>query len=169
MAGSVHNNLFRAFASRPDHHEDPLSRAAVLVMRLVPLAYQCFLDLATRDDPGSRESLATLPRGEFSVQREPAGDSAERLLSVFLTPQGGGAPDHPVPVELGRRRGNRGARHDGFIQHEGELIVVIEAKRHDEQGWHQAQYPGELDVDRAGVVRFVSWTELVDQSALFTG
>jgi hypothetical protein len=163
MAGQ-HDNFFRAFAHHRDYHEDPLSRAAVLVMRLVPLAYQCFLDLATRDDPDCHESLAKLPRGSFSVQRTPEGDSAERLLSVFLTPEGE-SPDSPVPVHIGPRADGRGVRHDGFIQHDGELIVVIEAKREDRHGWEQAEYPGELDIEEggAGTVRFISWSELVDQ------
>jgi hypothetical protein len=72
MAGS-HDNIFRPFEHHPAPHEDHLSRAAVLVMRSVPLAYQCLLDLA---GPGCHAtapygfSVAELPSGEFHVQRK---------------------------------------------------------------------------------------------------
>jgi hypothetical protein len=153
----THNNLFLPSERQPDYYEDPLSRAAVLVMRLVPLAYQSFLDLACGDE--HRESVALLPRGDFKVQRSPsANDTAERLLSVFLTPNAE-TPERPVPVRVDVERD---ARHDGFIQHESELIVVIEAKRHDQQGWEQAEFPGRMDIEVPGTVRFVKWVDLAD-------
>jgi len=158
VPATSHNNLFLPYQRHPEDYEDPLSRAAVLVMRLVPLAYQSFLDLACR---GNRhESVALLPRARFMVQRTPSGnETAERLLSVFLTPNAE-TPSHPVEVRIDL---DRGARHDGFIQHESELIVVIEAKRHDQEGWQQAEFPGKMDIEAPGTVRFVKWVELVDR------
>ena len=101
-----------------------------------------------------------MPRGDFKVQRKPSGnDTAERLLSVFLTPNAQ-TPERPVPVDVDVERG---ARHDGFIQHESELIVVIEAKRHDQQGWQQAEFPGKMHIEAPGTVRFVNWVDLTDQ------
>jgi len=38
MTTLTHNNLFLAYERQPEYFEDTLSRAAVLVMRLVPLA-----------------------------------------------------------------------------------------------------------------------------------
>jgi hypothetical protein len=132
-------------------------------MRHVPLAYQCFLDLAERtpeDVAARRFSLAQLPSGEFSVQRKPSEDDrARNLLSVFLTP-GAEAPDDPIPVDTETARA---ARHDGFIRHGEDLIVVIEAKRYDQPDCEQARSPGRMVIEHPGNVRFVSWTELVDQ------
>lgn len=158
-----HSNIFRTFERTPDYYEDLLSRAAVLLMRHVPLAYQCLLDLAAPDSgtaTASRFSIATLPPGVFSVQRKPSHDDrARNLLSVFLTPEPG-PPERPVPVDLGMRQS---VRHDGFIKHGEELIVVIEAKRRDQPDYEQARCPGPMEVEHAGNVRFVSWTALVDQ------
>jgi hypothetical protein len=137
-----HSNTFRPFEHHTDHHEDPVSRAAVLVMRRVPLAYQCILDLATRGEPDDRRfSVAELPKGEFSVQRKPAErDQAGHLLSVFLTP-GAEPPEDGVAVDVTTLRN---ARHDGFIRHGSELIVVVEAKRWNQPDYEQARLPGRM-------------------------
>jgi len=161
MAGE-HNNIFRPYEHHAIHHEDPLSRAAVLLMRLVPLAYQCFLDLATLgpEETPVRVSVADLPKGEFSVQRAPLkDDKARNLLSVFLTP-GAEAPKGRIPVDVITARN---AIHDGFIRHKQELIVVIEAKRYDQPNYEQARSPGRMDIEQPGSVRFVSWTALVER------
>src|SRR3954447_9224322 len=81
-----HLNVFTRY-QRPDHHEDQLTRAAMIVMRLVPAAREGFLRLI--DAPG----LAQLGSvGDVDMQTQDligqgdAGDEIKELISVFLTP-----------------------------------------------------------------------------------
>lgn len=101
-------------------HEDQLTRAAMVLMRLVPAALDAFLAQAACP-PASQ-----LPEIEFDmqtalVQREPG--PLRELVSVFLTPDAGaGAADDDVADAV------RGQRLDGVLRFDPELVVVIESK-----------------------------------------
>lgn len=105
---------------RSEWHEDQLTRAAMVLMRLVPEALDAFLTQAGCP-PASQ-----LPEIEFDmqtalVQREPG--PLRELVSVFLTPdEGAGAADDDVADAP------RGQRLDGVLRFDPELVVVIESK-----------------------------------------
>lgn len=135
-------NLFRPYESAQDGHEDRLTRAALIVMRLVPLAQDAFLRLAV---PESNLDLGVLPRGEFDTQRVELIDRTEsertgiedahveELVSVFLTPD--------ESYEQGRvELRERGQRLDGLIRYGRRLIIAIESKIQPGQWDGQARY-----------------------------
>lgn len=118
-----HLNVFTKY-ERTDHHEDQLTRAAMIVLRLVPAAREALLRLI--EAPG----LAQLPGpGEVDMQTgDVLGHGAEQeigeLVSVFLVPDERRAPEPSGPVEAS----DRGQRLDGVIRFAPELIVVVESK-----------------------------------------
>jgi len=107
-------------------HEDQLTRAAMIVLRAVPLARDTFLALV-----GCRRS-AELPEPEFDMQTgnvvAPPGDvdestSLTELVSVFLSPD----VDRDLSdVEVSERDAEQ--RLDGVVRFGDELVVVIESK-----------------------------------------
>ncbi len=121
-----HLNVFLPY-ERPPHHEDQLTRAAMIVMRALPLARDALLARI-----GALPS-ARLPEPELDMQtrhvlKPPAlgeadGLSLHQLISVFLSPDEG--LDLP-PAEIAD--GVRGQRLDGVLRFGDELVVVIESK-----------------------------------------
>lgn len=121
-----HLNVFLPY-DRPPHHEDQLTRAAMIVMRATPLARDALL--ARIGAPPS----ARLPEPELDIQardvlRVPASSMAEgltlrQLISVFLSPDVGLDLSGSVIAE---RAG--GQRLDGVLRFGDELVVVIESK-----------------------------------------
>lgn len=121
--GNPHLSIFRAY-SRPPNHEDQLTRAAMVVIKLVPEAHDVFLGLT------GKRSLATLPEPRFDMQTEnltpPGAESGKsavkKLISIFLTPDESVLKLDPVS------KSDRRARYDGVIQYGSELLVVVESK-----------------------------------------
>ena len=121
-----HLNVFLPY-ERPPHHEDQLTRAAMIVMRALPLARDALLARI-----GALPS-ARLPEPELDIQtrhvlKPPAlgeadGLSLHQLISVFLSPDEG--LDLP-PAEIAERV--REQRLDGVLRFGDELVVVIESK-----------------------------------------
>ena len=122
-----HLNVFFPY-ERPAQHEDQLTRAAMIVMRAVPLARDAMLSRI-----GVRQS-GRLPAPELDIQAArvaaaPAGQAGEdgpglrELVSVFLSPDEGLDLSAATVAE---REG--GQRLDGVLRFGGELAVVIESK-----------------------------------------
>jgi hypothetical protein len=118
-----HLNVFTRY-ERVDHHEDQLTRAAMIVLRLVPAAREALLRLI--DGPG----LSQLPTaGDVDMQTSDVigqGDSQnelDELVSVFLVPDETREEmdSEVVPSE-------RGQRLDGVLRFPPDLVVVIESK-----------------------------------------
>jgi hypothetical protein len=107
-------------------HEDQLTRAAMIVLRAVPLARDAFLALLNCRRSGE------LPEPEFDMQTgdvvTPPGDMDEatslaELVSVFLSPD----LDRDLSdVALSEREAEQ--RLDGVVRFGDELVVVIESK-----------------------------------------
>jgi hypothetical protein len=121
-----HLNVFLPY-ERPPHHEDQLTRAAMIVMRAVPLARDALL--ARIGAPPS----ARLPEPELDMQARDvlkppplggaAGLSLRQLISVFLSPDEG-LDLSAVKIEERARE----QRLDGVLRFGDELAVVIESK-----------------------------------------
>lgn len=58
-----HLSIFRPY-ERDAKHEDQLTRAALIVMKLMPLAHEAFLSLS------KCEPVSALPRPRFEMQTE---------------------------------------------------------------------------------------------------
>jgi hypothetical protein len=121
-----HLNAFVPY-QHPTTHEDQLTRAAVIVMRAIPLARDAFLART-----GCRRS-GELPAAAIDIQTsdvvtpapEDLGKEATiaELVSVFLS------PDEQLDLsqtQITEREAEQ--RLDGVIRFEDELVIVIESK-----------------------------------------
>jgi hypothetical protein len=119
-----HLNVFEPYRELSRGHEDQLTRAAMIVLRMVPLARETLLQAI------GEGSLSGLPECSLDMQAthvvaSPAGDSAPRgrLVSVFLTPD-----IEPFALAEEVTETDRGQRFDGVLRFDPELVVVVESK-----------------------------------------
>ena len=156
-----HLSIFRPY-ERDAKHEDQLTRAALIVLKLVPLAHEAFLGLA------GCEPLSALPRRpHFEMQTEklvtpdPEAEDPEvaELVSVFLAPH-----ENLVETQEPNLASERRARYDGVIQYGSRLLVVIESKLYANASDQQS-----LDINTKGLAPkkdrriLVRWQELLDR------
>lgn len=162
MSGFVehHLSIFRPY-ERDAKHEDQLTRAALIVMKLAPLAHEAFLSL------GGCQPLSALPRPRFEMQTEqlvPLDPDAEdpevaELVSVFLGPH-----EDLVAAQEPNLASERRARYDGVIQYGSHLLVVIESKLYADASEQQS-----LEINSKGLAHkksrwvLVRWQELMDR------
>ncbi len=121
-------SVFEPYTDLARGHEDQLTRAAMIVLRLVPLARETLLHAI-----GER-SLSELPDCTVDLQAHHLVDPTEegasngrvkraRLISVFLTPD-----FEPPRIEQEIVETDRGQRFDGVLRFDPELVVLIESK-----------------------------------------
>lgn len=155
-----HLSIFRPY-EREAKHEDQLTRAALIVLKLVPLAHEAFLNLI------QAKPLSALPRPRFDMQTEklvPLGTEVEdqqvsELVSVFLGPHEDLSASIKPDLASERR-----ARYDGVIQYGSDLLIVIESKLYANASEQQA-----LEINTGGLPEAesryapVRWQELLDR------
>jgi hypothetical protein len=125
-----HLNVFEPYRELASHHEDQLTRAAMIVLRMVPLTREALLQAI------GESSLSGLPECTLDMQAthvRPDSDSDDRresqpaargrLVSVFLTPD-----IEPFPLAEEVTETERGQRFDGVLRFDPELVVVMESK-----------------------------------------
>jgi hypothetical protein len=128
MGGPVdrHLNVFLPY-DRPPHYEDQLTRAAMIVMRAVPLARDALLArigaLPSARLPELELDMQTRHVLELPALGEAEPPSLHRLISVFLSPDEGRDLSTAEIEERGREQ-----RLDGVLRFGDELVVVIESK-----------------------------------------
>lgn len=153
-----HLSIFRPY-EREAKHEDQLTRAALIVLKLVPLAHAAFLDVA------QCRPLSNLPRPLFNMQTEhlvsldvDAEDpELAELVSVFLGPH-----ENLVGEAEPNLASERRARYDGVIQYGSELLVVIESKLYANASEQQA-----LEINAKGLAPKASrWVHVRWQTLL---
>jgi hypothetical protein len=121
-------SVFEPYSDLARGHEDQLTRAAMIVLRLVPLARETLLR-----EIGER-SLSQLPDCTIDLQAHHLVDPSEegasngkvqrgRLVSVFLTPD-----FEPPRIEEEIVETDRGQRFDGVLRFDPELVVLLESK-----------------------------------------
>ncbi len=152
-------NFFEPFERLPPNHENQLTRALLLVLRLSPIAHESWL---ARAAPARR--LHELPVGRL---QHPApgrrGSRARprtrcRVISVFL------APNQPLGEDVIVKESDRLQVLDAVIEYGDALVMVIENKV-AEASDAQAR---ELNITGAGVViapgqerQVVTWPEVI--------
>jgi hypothetical protein len=123
-----HLNLFEPYRELSRGHEDQLTRAAMIVLRLVPLARETLLGAI------GEPSQSRLPDCVVDMQATNIVDPSEegaaggevergRLVSVFLTPDTEPFELAPEITEI-----DRGQRFDGVLRFDPDLVVVLESK-----------------------------------------
>ena len=128
ISSNPHLNVFDPYLDLGRTHEDQLTRAAMIVLRLVPLAREALLH-----EIGER-SLSRLPDCAVDLQAAHLVDPSEegarsgavrrgRLVSVFLTPD-----FEPPEIEVEITDTDRGQRFDGVLRFDPDLVVLIESK-----------------------------------------
>ena len=165
--GKQHLNYFHPFEGLPEGYENQLTRAALALMKLVPLAHG---ELLRRVDPD--HTFIDLPVPDFDTQTQSLHPELEsqigagaledgegpRVISVFLTPDVG---EREVEV----RESDRTAVFDGVIRYEDEMIIVIESKINESVDARQARdiplgrLSGHCHLEKGVLVR---WHDLVD-------
>lgn len=115
-------NFFRPYERLAPHHENQLTRAFLVVLRLSPIAHAAWLRLAA-----DAHELDRLPPARFDTQvrairHATDGDEPADLVSVFLT------PEEPPPGDRVITPSERAQVLDAVIDYGGELLVVIENK-----------------------------------------
>jgi hypothetical protein len=156
-------NFFSPYERLPAGHENQLTRALLLLLRMSPLAHVEWLRLTSPD-----HSLRTLPPPDFDTQRRvvrTAGDVTEQaeLISVFL------APEQPQAGVGDVVESDRGQVLDAIIDYGGEVIAVVENKvfEADDLQARQINLQGaRIHLEDGQVVAFVLWRDLLEA---FTG
>ena len=140
-------NAFAQFESKPETYEDTLTRAFLVVLRLVPKAHERFLKLVV----DNRKSASGLPNFSmidsntlvFATQTGRLSP-ADRLLSILLTDSD---PGETIPVAGHPRK----AVYDGVIAYAKEWVFIIENKPHHEDVWKGQLSPAKKDVQHTKV------------------
>jgi hypothetical protein len=151
-------NFFEPFERLPPNHENQLTRALLVILRLSPIAHEAWLARAA-----SGRRLHELPAAEFHTQRRAVRtasgpDDQVPVVSIFLAPNEILTGD-AVMIESDRRQVL-----DAVVEYGDALVVVIEnkvAEASDEQA-------RALNLTGAGVVIadgqervVVTWPEVI--------
>lgn len=114
-------NPFENYENLPANHENQLTRALLIVLRLCPMAHATWLRLVDPD-----LSLPELPSPSFDTQKRDVPVTGEegqevRLISVYI------APEHPLTTNIVTEDDRRQVL-DAIIDYEGQPVVVVENK-----------------------------------------
>jgi hypothetical protein len=151
-------NFFEPFERLPPHHENQLTRALLLVLKLSPMVHAAWL---ARAAPTQR--VHELPPATFNTQRRAlriGSDDEDQVpvVSVFL------APTKPLGEDVVLKQSDRLQVLDAVIEYGDALVMVIENKV-AEASDVQAR---ELNIDGAGVViaegqerQVVTWPDVI--------
>ena len=151
-------NFFSPYERLPAGHENQLTRALLLVLRMIPPAHVEWLRLVAPGRP-----LSTLPPAEFATQRRAVrvgGDDlgGAEVISVFL------APEHPLSSESSVIESDRGQVLDAVIDYE-ELVTIVENKvfEADDLQARQINLAGSgLQIVKGQSVVVVLWRDLLE-------
>jgi hypothetical protein len=128
IGSNPHLNVFEPYRDLGGGHEDQLTRAAMIVLRLVPLTREALLHAI------GEPSQSALPDCTIDLQAAHLVEASEegasngvvkrgRLVSVFLTPD-----FEPPEIEEEVTDTERGQRFDGVLRFDPELVVLLESK-----------------------------------------
>lgn len=164
-------NCFAYFESKKVHHEDALTRALLVVLRLIPEAHRRFLVVVGRHRTRLRPSLP-LPSSwtehppAFKTQTGRVQYDARHVLSLLLTDAG-----FPEPIVV--EESDRGARYDGIIAYPPDWVFVIENKPHHDHVWREQLSvnlkAGQCNGKVEDVAVVVQWQELVGELSTLLG
>ncbi len=150
-------NFFQPFESLAAGHENQLTRALLVILRMSPMAHAVWLRHAAPE-----LQLQELPVASFETQRRAirSPDDSEEpapLISVFLTPQ--------QPLEAGIvTESDRRQVLDAIIDYGGEQVVVVENKVGEADDWQAREINvtgARVDLGQGQEARVVLWPDLL--------
>jgi len=150
-AANPHLNVFDPYRDLGRAHEDQLTRAAMIVLRLVPLARETLLraigEPSQSELPDCAVDMQATHIVDASEESAAGGEvKRERLVSVFLTPD-----TEPAEGDGEVRDTHRGQRFDGVLRFDPELVVLLESKVCTRWARRNGHRVGELNL---GAARF---------------
>lgn len=155
-------NFFSPYERLPAGHENQLTRALLLLLRMSPLAHVEWLRLV---DPTL--TLSRLPAARFDTQKREiqiaeGGAESAQLISVFLT------PERPQEGAADVVESDRGQVLDAIVDYGGEVVAVVENKVFEADHLQAEQ----INLGRSGVqladgqqVVVVLWRDLLEALA----
>ncbi len=141
-----HMNYFEPYESKPQGHEDHLTRAFLVLLRFSPIALLSFYDairvscLDRADKLGIQVKLpssSVLPVSDVDFETQTSTICDEQVgavLSVLLT-------DEWIGEDITIKPSNRSAIYDGVINFGGELSIIIENKPNHGHVWREQLNP----------------------------
>jgi hypothetical protein len=128
ITSNPHLNVFEPYSDLGRGHEDQLTRAAMIVLRLVPLARETLLrEIGERSQSQLPDCVVDLQASHIADPSEEGVSNGKvqrgRLVSVFLTPD-----FEPPEITTEVTDTDRGQRFDGVLRFDPELVVLIESK-----------------------------------------
>ncbi len=159
-----HMNYYEPYNSLEAHHENQLTRAFLVLLRLSPQVQGAFLDLVRKRqlEAGTAElipALSEIARETAVVRTQTArpSQSTGRLVSIFMS------DDHlKESAEVGDT--DRRALLDGVIEYNPDWILVIENKpRVGDYREDQLSVPldDDTDVEREEIPVDLLWSDMV--------
>jgi hypothetical protein len=128
------HNFFEPYESLPPTHENQLTRAFLVVLRLVPIAHAGWLRMVSDARQGAKSlpPLERLPTASFQTQTGGIGStsaaetgldetSVYRAVSVL---QAGELTPDETPAGASQRR----AVFDGVVRYGDDLVILVESK-----------------------------------------
>lgn len=159
-------NYFIPYQSKGAWHEDQLTRAFLVIVRMVPLALAVLLDLI-RDEQMVRGSESKIPSStellsndvEIQTQKNSIPQTTGHLISVMMT-------DEEWKPEQDVVASNRGARYDGIVSFDPEWIIVIENKPSVHNIWEEQVHPNlpeghDIKIDKMAIV--ILWRKVIER------
>lgn len=125
-------NFFEPFEHAPANHENQLTRAFLVLLRLSPMVHEYWLSRL-----GDVPRLAQLPPADFDTQKraiplEADENEAVPLVSVFL------APNEMLSDGAVLTASERTQVLDAIVSYPGALVVVVENKVAEASAWQAA-------------------------------
>jgi hypothetical protein len=177
-------NFFEPYESLPAKHENQLTRAFLVVLKLVPLAHAVWLRLVNESREVAAESLPPLeqlPAATFQTQTSQIGatssaatelDQSTSIYRAISVLQAGELSSDVSPANVSDRR----AIFDGVVRYEDDLVLVIESKldgRFDERQAKQitiGESAWQVDPVRAKLrwrTIIAAWRDLIRRELVF--
>lgn len=171
-----HLNCFEPYQSRPNHHEDQLTRAFLVVLKYSPTAMLRFYSYCVGDTlmrAGQEHLDIELPHLhqvplqdiEMHTQRSRYEFNAAKILSVLITDQSFNLVTAQEPIQISDRR----AVYDGIIQIGSELILLLENKPNARNVWRDQLNPALRNMSEEGeniiipVPAILEWRQIIQQ------
>jgi len=155
-------NYFTPYQSKPEYHEDQLTRAFLVVLRYVPVALAAFMEAIRNKLNESDISFPSYLLENVTIENidtqvtNPPTEGVTDLIAVMMT-------DNNWTEELEVRRRKYDVRYDGVIQ-VGSIIITLENKPCSQNIWPEQISPGldedsEIHVYPKGVVLY--WPDII--------